>query len=813
LGVEHREIYETAHPLQRRDLWIGAVTIFCFAIFFLSTPILNIFTRVYVPSDMGSSFPLTAVTQPEPVKNFLLSDEYILFPPWELFNRDQVRHGQLPLWNPYNAAGVPQLANYESAVFSIFTLPFYVLPYRAGVIVSIFLKLFLAGYLTFLFLRGTGIRLIAALVGGITFMFSGYMLVWLSSLLPSAAALIPGTLFFVDQTLLHFDRNRRTVWMLIGLFVCQLFVLFAGHPEGAYFGMILAATYAGYQLLRGARNRGLSQTILCGAALLITELLAVGAASIQTFPFVEYLINGNPAGRGPVGMFTYPMSFIPMLAFPNIIGSPADARTIDLTMHLANYNEINNFYIGIVALFLALLGLFLANHKRLLYRSLFFVGFLLVWIVYAGGLFETRTIFNTILRTQQAAFSRSMPAALVALCALTAFGLDSLLEKSSAVRRAWLVAGAGCIFLIGCAVLPLPVLRQTAATLQLGDLPRFPLHIAAVIEHFNTTLILLGFAVVLLSWICLTNDSQWRNYYSIGILSIVFLQSGGLLKDFYPTVLAQYFYPENDTIVQMRSSLNNAGRVLLVQGALMWADVNLEYRIPTISNYDAIDPIYFFNLRKAFFGSRSPLNDAAHLNETGQKIFGIQVVVTDDVQHADLYLHDPAYSVLAQTQAFLMLRYNNALPMFHVVHHALLSNNDQQTLDMLGQPNFDPATTVILDDTSNPVSGSENASADESTALISDQPTKSIIQLVGHIEPGYLVTARLFYPGWKAKVDGQAVPVYRGNYAFSVIPLPKDARQVEFYYDSDVFNLGALVSLCCLCGFLGSAAFIFFRLR
>jgi hypothetical protein len=38
------------------------------------------------------------------------------FYPWREYGFDLIRHGQLPLWNPYNGAGAPLLANYQSAL-------------------------------------------------------------------------------------------------------------------------------------------------------------------------------------------------------------------------------------------------------------------------------------------------------------------------------------------------------------------------------------------------------------------------------------------------------------------------------------------------------------------------------------------------------------------------------------------------------------------------------------------------------------------------------------------------------------------------
>ena len=45
-----------------------------------------------------------------------------------------------------------------------------------------------------------------------------------------------------------------------------------------------------------------------------------------------------------------------------------------------------------------------------------------------------------------------------------------------------------------------------------------------------------------------------------------------------------------------------------------------------------------------------------------------------------------------------------------------------------------------------------------------------------------LVTSELSYPGWRASVDGEAVPVVTVNAAFRAVELPAGAHSVRFRY-------------------------------
>ena len=52
-----------------------------------------------------------------------------------------------------------------------------------------------------------------------------------------------------------------------------------------------------------------------------------------------------------------------------------------------------------------------------------------------------------------------------------------------------------------------------------------------------------------------------------------------------------------------------------------------------------------------------------------------------------------------------------------------------------------------------------------------------------------------FYPGWKAKVDGVGTEILRADYTFRAVPLIPGEHEVVFYFDSDTFKIGVLISL------------------
>ena len=52
----------------------------------------------------------------------------------------------------------------------------------------------------------------------------------------------------------------------------------------------------------------------------------------------------------------------------------------------------------------------------------------------------------------------------------------------------------------------------------------------------------------------------------------------------------------------------------------------------------------------------------------------------------------------------------------------------------------------------------------------------------------YLILNDAYYPGWKASVNGEPVPVYRANAMFRAVPIPAGESTVIFYFEPDLWR-------------------------
>jgi len=60
--------------------------------------------------------------------------------------------------------------------------------------------------------------------------------------------------------------------------------------------------------------------------------------------------------------------------------------------------------------------------------------------------------------------------------------------------------------------------------------------------------------------------------------------------------------------------------------------------------------------------------------------------------------------------------------------------------------------------------------------------------------PGFLVVHDVYYPGWRAYLNGLEVPILRANHAFRAVHLGKGRHEVRFVYAPRSFAVGWRVS-------------------
>jgi hypothetical protein len=175
-----------------------------------------------------------------------------------------------------------------------------------------------------------------------------------------------------------------------------------------------------------------------------------------------------------------------------------------------------------------------------------------------------------------------------------------------------------------------------------------------------------------------------------------------------------------------------------------------------------------------------------------------------------------------------LYRLSGALPRVWMVSKARQMSDLDGALSELLSASFDPTAEVLLesipnrpDQPGNPDAEAQAALADGPLPIESLQTSYPAVDVSWHEDwnsrsihvvapqPGYLVLAYTYYPGWRATVDGQPAEILRANYAFMALSLGPGEHQVRLRYQPLSFLLGAAISSLALCTLVGLAVLTF----
>ena len=286
-----------------------------------------------------------------PFKNFLITDPVRQQYPWRQLAADALKNKQLPFWNPYNFAGTPLLANFQSAGFYPLNILFFILPFNLAWGWLIALQPLLAGIFLFLYLRELRLGRASSLLGALAFSFSGFFIAWLEwGTILHSALWLPLILLSVEKIFSSANNSKFSIWG--GIFVFALCAsLFAGHLQTFFYVFLFSFIYLLWKLRQFKGDR-----FKLSLLLVIGYLLFVAISSIQWRPTLEF-INLSARNIDQVdwqipGWFIPWQNLVQFLA-PDFFGNPTTLNYWGIW----NYGEFSG-YIGVIPLLLALLAIF-----------------------------------------------------------------------------------------------------------------------------------------------------------------------------------------------------------------------------------------------------------------------------------------------------------------------------------------------------------------------------------------------------------------------------------------------------------------------
>lgn len=697
-----------------------------------------------------------------PPWNSLLADSVLQYLPWRHFTRESLHAGYLPLWNPHQFCGTPFVANYQSALFYPFNALFWLLPVVHAFGVSAILHLFLAGAFVYLYLRGRGVDRGPALLGGITFELSGFVVAWLE--LPTAV----NVAVWLPLALHLYERSRAEGGALRGLptTIPLAMMLLAGHPQFAFYALLGFALYAlchapagsestGSGLLPRAGRRLWALLACAGVPLALASLIAAA----QVLPMLELSRLSHRAGGSLLSPDAsgYRNQALPLwsavvLALPDFFGNPARGDF----WGPANRAEFVG-YVGVLPLLLAALAavsLLVPSLRRPWLAALpaggarhvaFFLGLALVAM--AGSF---RTPLGDLLYQIVPGLGRlGSPGRMlylftVALAMLAGFGAHALARmpvrgKPLALAVAVVGVGGMSAWLIASSM---------AAALGAGDVLGAT---AGATFHFCALLVLAGGVLA---------GSGRLPRATAGALLLLVL-GGDLLANAWgqnPTAPAALAYPPNPVVTALKQ--DPEARFLAITPRWSLGEYPTTVLPPNtatavglhdVNGYDSLYGIAY----KSF------------LNRLAGK-------ETSPAANGNMILFESADPEVLR-----------ALGCRYVV-----------TLGPLGEEHFEQVASGVVN-----VYRLRGAcprafldGAPGKATLSTPAPTRVTVSLDAQAA-GQVVLLESYFPGWRAWVDGRPAPVQPAREVFRGVPVPSGARRLELRYAPMSFRFGLFLAL------------------
>lgn len=771
----------------------------------------------------------------QPPWNPLLWDAMAQFYPWRAFAAHWMRQGIIPLWDLHQFCGTPFLANSQSAVlyplhFLLLYLPVGLHAARAMVLLA-WAHMTLAGFLTYLFLRGLRVRWFAAFLGGVTFMLSGFVVTWLE--LPSfltVACWLPLLLLTIHRLTDAPTAGRAAaVGGVVGLH------LLGGHLQIAFYCLLGAGIYTAARLLERRREIPLLRT----AGLLIAAgALGVMLAGPQLLPAMELSrLSHRVSQASAEGYALYvrgamPTGHLVRLFLPDFYGNPT--RGDYIAGSPADYTELAG-HVGSVGLLMALIAL-LAWRRRPAATAT------AAALAAFSLLLALGTPLNALLYFGIPGFSQSGSPArvLVLFCFaaawLAALGIETLMTDlppqpgpgAPPHRDPRLLALLLWLALLAAALL----LARTWVTTHGGTFAPF---LAVQAPSLGRALLFALLAVGLplgLSHLVRGNTVSPGLARSLGLggltavlISELWLHGFG----FNPTGPLSQVYPATPLTqaLQDRSApgsprvlpVNRRWSLLRHPHAVLPPNSALALGLTDPQGYDSLFLGSYKGLSNLIAG---PGADSAP-PENGNMLFVsnltsslLPLLAADRLV---LSSHQPPAgqgaplppaatgAVLHDSGGVQVRRYDRALPRAFVAPD-WRSTTDARAGDELQQL----AAAGALETTALVHGGGERAGKGGRGGAVGWRPlgpNRVTIEIGKGVGPGMLMLLDNHAPGWRA-VDGHNRPlqVYRADLTFRAVPVTAETQIIEMRYQPATFRLGlylAMLSVTCL-GAAGAAA-------
>ena len=757
--------------------------------------------------------------------NFELADSVTVFHPFFEYTRERLP--DVPLWNPHVMGGRPFLANAQSAIFSPFTWPAYVLPLSKALTVMALLKLFVASFGTFLLGRRLGMRFGGALVAGLIFAFGTFFVVWLAWPLTNTFPLLPWLLLLTDLLV-----RRPSALSAAGLAALVALAFFGGHPETTFHVVVVTACFFAFRVIGAWRASGRERAALVRPALAFVGAVALGAAlaALMLVPLFELFFNSGDYERRlerPPGHAL--AKYLGAMFLFDYWGRPTQTSLV------ADLVSNRGFYAGAATLMLAAVGLILRPTAMRVAIAVF--GALCLAVVV--GVEPLFSILTALPGFRTAHNGRMVIFVLFALALLAGFGLDELSSRERAPRaRRGLALGA--VVAIFCIPFVWMLAAGTLKPGRFGEALEVAWGFADPLapEQVRTGGVLQppseGVAESTAEIVRLSALLQWLVLAGAGLALIAVRLAGRRARGWLPVwafvalaafVLAVDLFRANmgmnPAIPVEHAEQPSTGGLRYLEarrpnrfaglnrpgiGQPLQPNVAMRYDLYDARGYDYPVVRRYDDFWRATAGTPGDfIPPTGRAQPTAESLRALSLLSVTDV------LQDPSDAAVQppRPERGLRRRRRTRLPQCQRIAARLpggwpaRGDGEDAALAAVTAPGFDARREAITESRLPGLPASPARPPGRARLARYDDEAATVVAQAR--APALLVLTDVHFPGWKATVDGEPAEIEQVDYLLRGVQLPAGAHRVEFRYEPASWRIGWIVSLLALVVLVGLA--------
>jgi hypothetical protein len=725
-----------------------------------------------------------------------LHDDFVhQYWPASSFLATSLAKGIFPFWNPYQFGGMPFFADPGTGTLYPFNLLFSLFAANGSlnplvVQITILLNFLIASVACFFVGKELKLSNFASLIFGLIFPYSSYMLIHAihMNLLESVTWL---PLLFLLY--LRFVRTYRFIYMILAGIAMSLSIL-AGYPQVYFFIYIIFGVLFLHQIYQKYKDQDSKRIVHLIGGFTVYAAISAGISAVQILPALEFSQNTERiinigyeyAKQGSVHPYDLLTLYVPKLF--GTFNWNEEARELGYwsVKKAGGHQEgawmftVSTLYITILPLLLLVpfLRFALKNLLRppagsvaskegiFLYASL-----MVLTILYAfGGNFFLHKLFFDYVPL----FDRFRNAGHVTFifafftCLLTAYCVNELVEDKNAIKKYF---GNAYFAVLAVLVAGVFIYISTGSFKSLSLLTQNKEIYEWIINQTNWSSLLAALYIILL--FLYIRDKVQLNGFSIALTLVLlielyvfgFNQNNGNVNP------SKAYSQNSQLITQLKEELKTEPfRIKMREGGdmLFQRYQGSVDRVPFLEGYNVL------LLQKRF-----PYNKPDSGSTQWIDLMNIKYKIDVNKANRTMSLvENPSYVKRAS--------------MFYNVK---VVEDDSLLRKYMESKEFDYRKTLVLEKNPPSLELPDTSVRPTWNAEITEYGQNRAKVEVETSENGFLLLSEVWYPAWKAYIDGKEEEIYRADNSLRAVYVERGKHVVEFVYESDSFRKGLMISI------------------